>query len=193
MLPQQLLSTVPIFGEYLSPDGDRITPLLDYELGGIGLQDPTHGMRYQTWKLEYVSGHVFISAPNTRRTILFSRTGITDISLAFDQNMNPFVGFTEGAHSRFYWYDTTVEQMIFTDLPSGSICPRCCLDDKRETQTALSDIIIAYIRADGLYFRAQRDRFLVEYTLQTGLNAKLDRIGMTTQNRIQFKLIPNVG
>lgn len=190
MLPNLALSFTPIVGNYLVPDNYLILPLVDYELGGIGLQDPSQGSRYQVWKLEYVSGHVFISAPNLKRVILFSRPYITDISLAFDQNMNPFVSFTEADQAKYWWFDTTIHAMTFTELPAGSKYPKCCTDDKRTTQNLSSDIILAYIRDRKLYFRAQRDRFGVEYLLATDLDARLNRVGMTDQNRLQFKMIP---
>ena len=191
MLPEQLLSTVPIKGKYLSPD-DIGTARVAYELGGVALNDPSQGLRVQVWKLEAVGNRVLISAPNTVRKLLFSGTDITEVSLAFDQNMRPFVSFMDGVHAKIWWYDTLTATQIFTELPSGSITPKACLDDKRSTQSASSDIIVAYIRADKLYFRVQRDRFLVEYLLQSGLDAKLERIGMTDKNRVQFKLVPNV-
>lgn len=190
MIPLQVLSSSPVIGEYLTPDNFDVQALVDYELGGIALNDPSKGNNYQIWKLEYVSGHVFISAPNTPRTILFSRAYITDISLAFDQNMHPFVSFTEADQSKFWWYDTLTASQIFTNLPAGSQYPKTCLDDKRTTQTITSDIILAYIRNKTLYFRAQRDRFLIEYLLAININARLDKLGMTTQNRVQFKLTP---
>lgn len=191
-MPLQTLSTVPVIGKYLTPDNSDILPLVDYELGGVGIQDPSKGSRFQVWKLEYVSGHVLLSAPNTARILLFDRPKITDLTLAFDQNMHPFVAFTNDDQSTFWWYDTVSNSQIFTDLPSGCMYPKACTDDKRSTQTASSDIILAYIRAGTLYFRAQRDRYLIEYPLASGLTARLNKIGMTSQNRVQFKLIPIV-
>ena len=195
MLPLQVLSNVPVKGAYLAPDNYTPALLVDYDMGGIGLHDPSQGLQVQVWTLEYLGGIVFISAPNTPRTVLFSLPNITELSLAFDQNMNPFVAFMQSnptPQARFWWYDTVTQTQIFTDLPSGSTSPRCCLDDKRPSQSALCDIILAYMRAGSLYFRAQRDRYLVEYLLASSLNARLDRIGMTKQNRVQFRLIPNV-
>jgi hypothetical protein len=62
-----------------------------------------------------------------------------------------------------------------------------CLDDKRPLQNAVSDVILAYTRSGNLYFRAQRDRYLVEYPLATAVTGTLDKVGMNTVNRLQFE------
>jgi hypothetical protein len=98
----------------------------------------------------------------------------------------------EGDQAKLWWYDTQVAGEVFTDLPAGSTSPKACLDDKRDMETALSDIIVAYMRDKGLRFRVQRERFLIEYTLAVDLDATLIRVGMNTKNRLQFELLPNV-
>jgi hypothetical protein len=133
-----------------------------------------------------------LSAANTPRKVLFSSPSIREISLAFDQNMRPAVAYMEGDQAKLWWYDTQVAGEVFTDLPAGSTSPKACLDDKREMETALSDIIVAYIRERGLRFRAQRERFLIEHTLAENLDATLVRVGMNSKNRLQFELLPNV-
>lgn len=192
MLPQNTLSAIAIVDEYLSPDNFPIAKFVDYELGGIGISDPSQGLQVQVWKLEYTSNRVMVSAANTPRKVLFSSPDVKEISLAFDQNMRPFVAYIEGDQAKFWWYDTSVGHEVFTDLPAGSTSPKACLDDKRAMETALSDIILAYIRDRGLRYRLQRDRFLVEYTLATDLDARLIRLGMNKKNRVQFELLPNV-
>jgi hypothetical protein len=192
MLPQNALSIVPITAPYLVPDDYPITKYVDYEQGGISIQDPSQGLQVQIWKLEYTSNRVMLSAPNTPRRILFSSPNIREISLAFDQNMRPAVAYMEGDQAKLWWYDTQVAGEVFTDLPAGSTSPKACLDDKRDMETALSDIIVAYMRDKGLRFRVQRERFLIEYTLAVDLDATLIRVGMNTKNRLQFELLPNV-
>lgn len=187
MLPDQMLSTTVVQGSYLVPDSFNILPLLDYEYGGIHLNDSSQGLRYQIWTLRYSSGDIILSAPNTSDTVLFSRALVSEISLAFDQNMRPFVAFVEDGVAKYWWYNTLTATQDFTDLPVGSIYPKCCLDDKRPLEVGTSDIIMAYIRANVLYFRAQRDRYTVEYTLVNGITTRLNRIGMSSVNRVQFQ------
>lgn len=189
------LSSLPITDYYLEPDNQETFPLLVREMGGIGLNDPSAGLRYQHWTLRYFpgTGDMVIEAPNTPQTILFTRSGITEIDLAFDQNMNPFVCFVENGQAKFWWFDTNISATVFSNLPASSITPRCCLDDKRETQTNFSDIILCYVLNGKMYMRRQRDRYTIQY-LQVdpfvhpvnGLPAVLVKIGMHQSNRLQW-------
>lgn len=188
-------SSLVIAGHFLTPDDLETYPLMVFEMGGVGLNDPTEGLRVQTWTLRYFpsSGEVSISAPNTAPTVLFTRSDITEIDLAFDQNMNPFVCFVEAGQAKFWWFDTNVSQQVFSNLPAGSVTPRCCLDDKRETQTNSSDIILCYVLNEKLYFRAQRERYQEQHLLQDPflhpvfqLPAVLVRVGMNKENRLQW-------
>jgi hypothetical protein len=189
------LSTTLIAGHYLYPDNLQTYILLDYELGGIGLNDPSAGLRYQKWTLRYFPNteDMVIEADNTSPTILFNRPDITEISLAFDQNMNPFVAFVQDGDAWFWWWDTDVQATVFTPLPANTITPRCCLDDKRESQTDTSDIILCYVTNNVLYSRQERDRYTEQYTLDDpfldptyGLPAVLVKVGMNEFNRLQW-------
>lgn len=194
-IPGESLSSLLLTDHFLVPDNLETYPLVVYELGGIGLNDPSEGLRYQTWTLRYfpTAGDMVIEAPNTAPTILFNRSNITEIDLAFDQNMNPFVAFVESGQAKFWWFDTNVSATVFTSLPASSLTPRCCLDDKRETQTSSSDIILCYVLNGKLYYRQQRDRYTVQRLLQDPflhpqflLPAVLVRVGMNQINRLQW-------
>jgi hypothetical protein len=145
-------------------------------------------VRVQTWTLKLVGNDVVISASSWPETILFTRSGITELSLAFDQNMKPFVAFVENGIAKYWWFDTDVSNTVFSTLPANSRTPRCCLDDKRESQTNSSDIILCYAIGSTLYFRQQRDRYTIERTLGTLKSSKdgLVRVGMHVQNRLQW-------
>jgi hypothetical protein len=54
-----------------------------------------------------------------------------------------------------------------------------------------TDIILAYIRDNTLYYRQQRDRYGIERTLRTGLfdSVKLRNIGMARNYRLYFELV----
>lgn len=201
MLPGHVLSSQLKYGAYLYPDYLYTDGLVDYEMGGIGLSNATTGLLVQVWTATLVGipgdagTAVYVSAPNTPNTLLFQRDGITEISLAFDQNMKPFIAFVAAGQATFWWYDATLPGQKFTDLPVGSSSPKCTLDDKRPLQTlaGTSDILITYIKGDNLYYREQRDRYTVEYLLSSDLSTKLlaPRIGklaMTTVDRVQFYL-----
>ncbi len=147
--------------------------------------------------LRAVNTKVLISAPNSPETVLFERLGnVIEVSLAFDQNMNPFVAFVEGIEESntawFWWFDTVVQQQIFTQLPDNTKTPRATLDDKRFLQSNSSDIILGYILNNNLYMRRQRDRFGVVYLLYESVNGLLSKLGMTDKNRLQFRLQSNL-
>jgi hypothetical protein len=201
VIPTNALSTSVVFGRFLSPDNLPVDDTVDYELGGVGLSDASQGLMYQTWTA-YISGTigdpgtaVYIKAPNTADQLLFSLDGLTAISLAFDQNMHPFIAYTASGVSGFWWYDATIPGQIFTDLPVGSSVSKCSLDDKREvaTLTGTSDILIVYIRTDNLYYRQERDRYLTERILLADVSTHLiaprvGKVGMTEVGRVQFYL-----
>jgi hypothetical protein len=194
-IPNNQLSSFTIPAHFLPPDDLETYPLMVFELGGTGLNNPNDGLTVQTWTLRYYpdTGNVSISAANQTPTTLFTRSGITEIDLTFDQNMEPFVAFVENGDAKFFWYDTQLGSTTFTDLPAGSLTPRCSLDDKRDFQDAASDIILAYVHGGALKYRQQRERYETERTLmdpfihpEYELPAVLKKIGRNEQNRLQF-------
>jgi hypothetical protein len=187
-IPNGAISTVPVVSSLLPPDDRETTDLTDFENGGIGLNDPSEGLNYQVWSLTYSSPDVIVTPDSGGDITLFSFTGITQISLAFDQNMNPFVAYVRDGDAWYWWYDSLTEEQIHTQLNVLDTTPRCCLDDKRVSQLPKSDIILGYIREKTLYYRQQRDRYLVEYPLITGDNVnKLNKIAMGVNLRLHFE------
>ena len=189
MLPNSALSSQQILGEYLIPDNKKYYPLHDYELGGVGLNDPTQGLQYQVWECFLDGNTVKVTAPNTSPTTVLTDTGITSLTFTFDQNMRPFVSYIASGVAKYWWYDTQTSQQTTTIL-TGATSISATLDDKRKNQSGTSDIILAYVKNNNLYFLAQRDRYLVERLLKTGINAVLIKAGMTNKGRVQFKLLP---
>lgn len=170
---------------------DAVIPKLtkDYELGGVALHDPSQGLRYQKWTCEVVGDDIKLYGEIAPVIIAFTRSGVTEVSLAFDQNMNPFIAFVQNGDAKFWWYDTAVQAQIFTDLNGER--PRTALDDKRKLQSGSSDIILCYTRTGTLYMRQQRDRFTIEYQLATDVVGTIRRIGMNRINRFQIEMAPN--
>jgi len=194
-IPENRLSSLHITDFYIAPDDRETFALLDYEQGGIGLNDPSQGLNIIPWTLRYfpATGDMVIESETTAPTILFTRSGITEISLAWDQNMNPFVAFVENGDAKFWWYDSEIATTVFTNLPANSLTPRCCLDDKRQSLTGDSDIILCYVLNGDLKMRMQRDRYEVQYTLQSpflhpqfDLPAVIKKVGMNKKNRLQW-------
>lgn len=199
MIPQHSISSVILPEPFLPPGDLPVLPTFDYELGGIGLSDPSQGLMVQTWKVEIVdlgngTGNAVISSTTQAPLVLFNLPDLTEISLAFDQNMKPFVAYVSQGNAGFWWYDATLPGTRFTALPIGAITPRCTLDDKRGTviSLGLSDIIICYILNGNLYFRAQRDRYTIEYVLYTSFptvgSPKINKVCMNLQYRLQWEI-----
>jgi hypothetical protein len=193
MIPQNVLSAVAVPSAYLTPDDLNVpSPFVDYELGGTDLNDASNGLRIQTWTLTYNSttGDFTLDSPSTSPVVVYNASGVTWVSLTFDQNMNPIIAYLQSGSAKMWWYDTVPEDYAVLSLPAGTGRPCVCFDDKRQTQIigGAADVILAYVRAGTLYFRAQRDRFTVEYTLRVGVTGDLRRVGLNVGNRLQFKL-----
>ena len=191
MIPEERLSTTVVPADYQSPDDvDPPNALWDYELGGVALNDASGGLQDRVWTLraEGDTGRVYVSAPGVGETLIFTALGITEASLAFDQNMRPFITFVQNGRAKYRWFDTVLGANRITDLDPADESPRCTMDDKRDNQTSLgtNDIILAYVRAGNLYYRQQRDRFETERLLYEGVPGRFLRVGMAKNLRLQF-------
>ncbi|CAA2393601.1 hypothetical protein [Xanthomonas phage Tabio] len=189
MFTNNSLSTLPQPSAFVEQVSRRTIPLVDYEMGGVAINDAAQGLQVQLWKVEVLGTDVWLSAPSVPAFLYFSRPDISEVALAFDQNMRPFVAFVQNGVAWLYWYDTQVSAMVFSSF-TGAITPRLTTDEKRAIYSSNSDVILAYVRANNLYFRMQRERFQIEHLLASGVNATLVAIGMNRGNRLQFRLRP---
>ncbi len=201
MLPDNELSGKARIAGFSFPVKQPVDFLVDWELAGVGLNNPDQGLLAKLWTLEAKPNDdtgqidVIVSAPGgvapgEPSRVLFSGVDITEVALAFDQNMNPFVAYMQGGDAKIYWFDSTVSSMVHTTLPSGCYDLRCTLDDKRNFNVAESDIVLGYIRDGNLCIRYQRDRYTIEYVLRSGIggNARLVSMAMNKGSRMQFRL-----
>ena len=163
-----------------------VTNLSDFESGGDDINDLTHGKMSQVWSGYYEDSVVYIRNPNIEPVALLSSAGITELSFTFDQLMRPVLAFVSYGEMKLRWYDSTVSDFIISEFPLGYSFPRISLDDKRGSQDANSDIIFAYMKETSLCYRAQRDRYEIEYILKTDFAHKLIKIGMNKKWRMQF-------
>jgi len=192
-LPENKLSTSPVYSAFLGAAALPTSKTTSYTDGGIGLADTSEGLTYQVWKGEIVPNNgtglddIWISADNLAPYIDHSAAGISELSIAFNQNMVLHYAYVENGEAKLHWYDSTLPGMVTTSFGTVTT-PRLTLDDKRDSQTSISDIVFAYLRDGDLYHRLQRDRFEVEYLLKTGVNLELTKVGMNLGNRLQFML-----
>ena len=198
MMPGLQLSQQLEFGDFLNPDNLPCSNTLSYQLGGVGVSDPSQGLEVQVWVANLINptqgnSYVTLSAPNTPTYTLFSAAGISSISLAFDQNMKPCLGLTIQGISYLWWYDATIPGYSMVQLPAGAYSPQVTLDDKRELsiETAATDIVLIYLNNANMFMRQQRDRFLIDYSLLTNIpyyNPQLYKIGMCTTDRLLIQV-----
>lgn len=199
MRPAVPLIQPAIISAYLPPDNVEPTDLEDWEMGGVGLSDPSEGMQVQVWHLLVhgtgLTTSVWVDAPNTPPTQIFALADITWARLAFDQNMHPVISFMAAGLPGFYWWDPTIPGTTTTYLPSTVYRPCVTLDDKRAQQINLgnADVVMAYINLSNLCYRLQRDRYGTEYVWLANIttlisNPFVNRIGMTEGLRLLLEI-----
>jgi hypothetical protein len=161
----------------------------DVHPGGIHIGDASHGLNYQVWVCRSDGTHIYLSAPNTTEFIQLPDTNAVWVSLAFDQNARPFIGYVTAAGTAFYyWFNTLTNQFTTTQLPTSAKYDRIfsAVDDLRPINLAASDIILLYVRGSTIFMRVQRDRFGVEYTLGTVPWGKMVQAFMNIKFRFQL-------
>lgn len=176
-------------GSWLYPDSLVATALVDYEMGGTALNDGSAGLLVQPWACwADGTGDVYIRPLHSPEspTLLFSAPGITEVTFAFDRNMQVAVAYQVAGVVSLRWYDATVPGYVVTELP-GIRNPKLTHDDKRDTASASSDVILAYLTDTSLKWRQQRDRYLIEYDWADGIlpSLRLKLIGMNRLLRLQ--------
>lgn len=187
MIPGNQLSQADNSAAFVSRVRSPSELLVDYEIGGVGISDPSQGLLVKQWTARYEDGRVLLSADDVPETVLFSRPGITEIALAFDTNMAPFIAFQDAGGVAYWWFDPSQSQHVISPyLPAGCNSPRCTLDDKRYLTDATRDIILAYLRDGALYYRQQRDNYGIERQLDPGPFVSLVAVGMNRKNSLQF-------
>lgn len=213
MIPNGALSSSPAPGGILSPDDlfRYRCPWIDYERGGAAIGDTSQGFDVYTWRLTYNTGDPAsnllgcrsLSQLNSYQGLildvldatvinpipLFPTGDVTEVSLAFDQNMRPTIAYVEGGAASLYWYDTAAERQVTTPLGYSVQFPRVALDDKRQTQSGTSDVVLVYLWGGQLCFRAQRDRFKEQYVLKRTNATSIGRVGMGDNWRFHIELI----
>lgn len=194
MIPENRLSSTPVLGPLINSTVPN-NLLVSSEYGGIALYDASAGLQVKPWTLQYdrVSQNVTLSADGVPTTVLFNRPSITQVSIAFDRNMFPFVAFVQAGQAKLYFYDDLVPGFVFWETELGTATyPRCTHDDKRRLQSASADIILAYIKDGTIKYRQQRDRYLIERELPQGVAGPtvsaniLYHVGMNSNYRLQF-------
>lgn len=190
MLPDNTHSTIAIPGLFLMPDDRVTTPLSDYEWGGVALTDASQGLMLKVWRCWLDRYDINLQVEGGPVMTIFQEIDVTEIALCFDQNMRWSVAYIQGGILKLRWFDSVLGQYVVSVFTEART-PKMALDDKRQTHLDTSDMVLAYMRGSTLYYRQQRDRFMVERVLRDNLypNTKLKNIGMGNKLRMQFELV----
>lgn len=192
----KLESSLAVPSYFLRPD-DRAREeqglLVDYELGGVAIQDPSQGLRVRVWKL-WVDVEAVRIAPLDAlgsATTLFSGAGITEVTLSFDNNMVPVVAYLQNDDLKLRWFDISQAppRYVTDDFGPGIATPYLTFDDKRPQLISASDVMLFYVRDRKVWVRLLRDRWLTEYEW-ADIPDHAGRIlaaGMSRGNRMQLK------
>jgi hypothetical protein len=189
-LPGNQFTTTAVRGDFLAPD-DRVRTslLVDYEMGGIASGDPSAGLQYQAWEGRVNAGTIQVRPDGAGAwTDVTTDSGITEIAIAFDQNMRATVAYVAAGSAKLYWYDATLPGFTTTTF-AGATSPVVTMDDKRAAEVGLNDVLFFYIKAGRVCYRQQRDRYATERDLgaaPTGMTRIL-RWGFTNLFRVQLE------
>lgn len=156
-------------GEYINKVKGLVDYVVGYEMGSLELFNPAGGLLQQLWTVDTDGSGIYLSAPNHARQLVLQAPEVTQVDLAFDQNMYPFIAFVSLGVTKFYWYDSQTSQFEITTLDGIVKTPRCTLDDKRKEGISNSDIVLLYIDAIAgqLAYRLQRERYATQHNLMS--------------------------
>lgn len=192
-LPENRLSTTPAPIGFVGARALPSSKIVDYEDGGIAIQDTSMGLLYQRWRaLLFNAGeadsYVQLDAPTVAAFTLVSLPGMTEISFTFDQLMRPVLAYVQSGSCYLRWYDSAASAYVTDLIGAGIVTPRVAMDDKRFTSSGglqTNDVILAYVRGGDLYYRQQRDRYTIERLLKTTVKP-LVKVGFSRGLRFQF-------
>ena len=187
MIPVQ--SSIPIPSDFTERVSVYNQPLVDYENGGPNLGEQTNDVSYE-WAAASDGTSVWVFRENVDPVVVLEDEDISQISFAFDQLMNPHIGYVSQGIVKLYWWDT-LASVYETMVLSGVRNPRLCTDEKNPLFTGDRDIIFAYIKGTDLCLRIQRDRFNTEYVFASGISQRsvLSAVCMNKGRRLQFQLV----
>ena len=181
--------------------GGRAFPVqkhIDYEWGPIAISDPSKGSMYQIWRARMENNYVYLSAPNVPEFVLLDLPDVTEISFTFDQNARHIFVYVQAGVVKMHWYDTAVGDYTTTTFSGDIITPRITLDDKREMQRGISDIVLFYVKPvrdvngvqvnGSLFMLTQRDRYLTELQMATDVTGGIVKCGMMNNWRLGVQL-----
>lgn len=192
-LPNNQLSTNAAPKGFFGARALPTSKIVDYEDGGVAIQDASQGLLYQRWRALLlnpgeVGSYVQLDAQSVAPFVLVALPGLTEISFTFDQLMRPVLAYVQAGVAYLRWYDSVAAAYVTDTIGAGITTPRVAMDDKRFIASGGfqdNDVILAYVKTGSLYYRQQRDRYTIERLLKTDVKP-LIKIGFSRGLRFQF-------
>jgi len=187
----------PFFGRqpFIGARAKNITRTLDYENGGIAIQNPTGGLNLQEWRARLFNAgeaqsYVLMDAEQVAPFIAWQQPYLEEFSFSFDQNMQPVFAYVENGAAKLRFFDSVPQAFSIIELEQGAITPRVSFDDKRDfLGYAQSDVILAYILNGNLVKRLGSERYQNTHLIRANVgNAGLVKIGMNRGLRMQYRV-----
>lgn len=188
MIPANTFTAEPLTADFITPYQRPYQALVDAHLGGVAIGNPSQGRDVRVWVGRYEAGEIRIYS-ETDNVLGFALpvVGVTELSIAFDNNMNPVIAYRTNAGGHLYYYDTITA--AYATLTVADISrARVRTDDVSDFYNASSDVLWVYVRGGVVYWRQQRDRYATERTVGTAGSKLLTQAGMTHARRFQIAL-----
>lgn len=160
--------------------------LVDFEQGGIALNDGSQGTNVKLWSGVYAGGDFVLSAAGVAPTIIWSTPGVIRFGFSFDQNMEPVIAWEDaaGAHVRFFGAN---HQFDIQDLETGATNVCISADDNRAFNTTNRNVILGYNVGDSLNARVQFESYATPHVLDGAFPYALTACGPGTEYRYRYR------
>jgi len=172
-----------------------ITRTLDFENGGLAIQNPAGGLNLQVWQARLFhagerQSYIEMRAEQVAPFIAWQQPYLEEFSFSFDQNMQPVFAYMQNGQAKLRFFDSVPQAFSIIHLEQGAITPRVALDDKRDfLGYAQSDVILAYVLNGNLVKRLGSERYLNTHLVKANIgHAGLVKIGMNLGLRFQYRV-----
>lgn len=180
------LTPNPMQGTFLYTVRAERDQLIDFEQGGIALNDGSQGTDVQLWSGIYLDGGFQLSAPTVPPTIVYSTPNVTRFAFSFDQNMQPVLAWQDpsGAHVRFY---ANTGHFQIQDLEAGAVNVCMSADSNNPLDVNIRNVILAYNVGDSLNARVQVESYADAHVLDGAFPYAMTACGPGTDYRYRYR------
>jgi hypothetical protein len=194
VIPEDQLSSSFHPMELVGAKRKRFNEVIDYENGGITLNDSSKGLLYQEWKMWIDNNKIYLKPENLNDALLiYSGNNVTYISFTFDQNMNLVYIYKDSNVWVFNWFDSQINDYNSKIYSNEHSSFELILDDKRHGAESSNDILMFYLKNNQLCYRQQRERYLIERFLTSDTPGRIAYAAMNSGLRLQIEIDNTVG